>query len=358
MITTRICPPRFRSTSDVVYPVRITVTDGCVKRNKVYRYRVATITSPELSTAQLSAQNRIAGGHAADVGEPARLPAPARLPGGHRRYSEHDAEAVLEVLRLREQGLSLPAAIERARRQEQPSERSVFAGLRRRRPDLAATVTQKRLLVAISHAIEDEYLAHAGRGLVFGSFQRESSSTPPSRAGANWRAPPGSRSPSPTSPRSREPELAARPGAAAGPPPDGPRVDGDRRRAGRARVPGGWEHPSDGDLADHARRFEVIWSFEREIVRAASEVAAELLNDLAPEIAARVPDAIADGSGGDGLRFGSALAHRMVEYVADLVQGPSSRRRRPDSVAEPGPRSTPGRRGRPPGCRGRADSTR
>ena len=83
-----------------------------------------------------------------------------------------------------------------------------------------------------------------------------------------------------------------------------------------------WEHPGDGDLADHARRFEVIWSFEREIVRAASEVATELLNELAPEIAARVPDAIADGSGSDGVRFGSALAHRMVEYVAELVQGP------------------------------------
>ncbi len=55
------------------------------------------------------------------------FPAPARLPGGHRRYSEHDVEAVNEVLRLRGQGLSLPAAIERATRLDQPGEGSVFA---------------------------------------------------------------------------------------------------------------------------------------------------------------------------------------------------------------------------------------
>jgi DICT domain-containing protein len=280
------------------------------------------MTSPELSTAQLSTKTGLPAGTLRMWESRHGFPAPARLPGGHRRYSQRDVEAVLEVLRLREQGLSLPAAIERVRRQDQPSERSVFAGLRRRRPDLAASVTQKRLLVAMSHAIEDECLAHAGRGLVFGSFQRREF----------FQA---------AEPRWRELARTARLAVAVA---DFPGVAEPHLAAAQVPVqihhpmvrewtvivdaPGAhaclsaWEHPGDGHLPDDRRRFEVIWSFEREIVRAASEVAAELLSDLAPEIAARVPDAIADDSGSDGLRFGSALAHRMVEYVADLVQGP------------------------------------
>jgi DICT domain-containing protein len=281
------------------------------------------MTSPELSTAQLSARTGLPAGTLRMWESRHGFPSPARLPGGHRRYSQRDAEAVLEVLRLRGQGLSLPAAIDRARRQEQPSERSVFAGLRRRRPDLAATVSQKRLLVAMSHAIEDECLAHAGRGLVFGSFQRQEFFQ---AAEPRWRE------------LARTARLAvavadfseiAEPELAAAQVPVQIHHPMVREWTLIVDAPGAhacltaWEHPDNGGLPDHARQFEVIWSFEREIVRAASEVATELLNDLAPEIAARVPDAIADGSGGDGLRFGSALAHRMVEYVADLVQGPA-----------------------------------
>ena len=309
---------------------------------------MATITSAELSTAQLSARTGLPAGTLRMWETRHGFPSPSRLPGGHRRYSQRDAEAVLEVLRLRQQGLSLPAAIERTRRQEQPSERSVFAGLRRRRPDLAATVTPKRLVVAMSHAIEDEYLAHAGRGLVFGSFQRRK---------YFYAAEPRWRELARTArlavavadfPKIAEPELA---------PAQVPlQVHHPMVREWTLIVdaPGAhacltaWEHPGDGSLADHARRFEVIWSFEREIVRAASEVAAELLNDLAPEIAARVPDAIADDSGGDGLRFGSALAHRMVEYVGGLGQ---------ELEPAPSPDSDPSAEPDPGGESARADST-
>jgi DICT domain-containing protein len=257
------------------------------------------------------------------------FPSPARLPGGHRRYSQRDAEAVLEVLRLRQQGLSLPAAIERARRQERPSERSVFAGLRRRRPDLAAAVTPKRLLVALSRAIEDEYLAHAGGGLVFGSFQRREFYD---AAEPRWRE------------LARTAQLAvvlanfpeaAEPQLGAAQVPLQVRHPMTREWAVIVDAPGAhacltaWEHPDDGGLPDDARRFEAIWSFERDIVRAAAEVATELLNDLAPGIAARVPDSLSNAASSDGLQFGSALAHRMVNYVAEV-------RQRPEPSAEPG----------------------
>jgi DICT domain-containing protein len=276
------------------------------------------ISDPELSTAQLSERTGLPAGTLRMWESRHGFPSPARLPGGHRRYSQRDAEAVLEVLRLRQQGLSLPAAIDRARRQEQPSERSVFAGLRRRRPDLAASVTPKRQLVALSHAIEDEYLAHAGRGLVFGSFQKREYYV---SAEPRWRE------------LARTARLAvavadfeeiAEPELSAAEVPVQVRHPMVREWSVVLDAPGAhacltaWEHPGNGNLPDPERLFEVIWSFERDIVRAASEVVGELLSDLAPEIASRVPDAVSDSSGDDGLRFGSALAHRMVDYVAEL----------------------------------------
>ena len=53
-------------------------------------------------------------------------------------------------------------------------------------------------------------------------------------------------------------------------------------------------------------------------MRCASEVAAELLGEVAPRIATRVPSVLSDSSTSDAVRFGSALAHRIVAYVAAL----------------------------------------
>ena len=54
-----------------------------------------------------------------------------------------------------------------------PDAPSIFAGLRRRRPDLTPYPVPKRLLVPISHAIEDECSARGGGAVLIGSFQRE-----------------------------------------------------------------------------------------------------------------------------------------------------------------------------------------
>jgi MerR family transcriptional regulator, light-induced transcriptional regulator len=282
---------------------------------------MAVATSPELSTAQLSARTGLPAGTLRMWESRHGFPAPARLPGGHRRYSERDVDAVLEVLRLRGEGLSLTAAIERTRRQDQATERSVFAGLRRRRPDLAATLAPKRLLIALSHAIEDEYLAHAGRGFVFGAFQRRRFYR---AADSRWRE------------LARTADLAvavadfdamSEPSLAAAQVPLEVRHPMAREWTVIVDAPGAqaclaaWERP-EKDVPGPLRRFEVIWSFEPEIVRTASEVAAELLAELAPDIAARVPGALWDGSPADGVRFGSALAHRMVAYVGGIGQRP------------------------------------
>ena len=44
------------------------------------------------------------------------LPRPQRSAGGQRRYTEADCDLLAEVLRLRADGLSLPAAMARAAR--------------------------------------------------------------------------------------------------------------------------------------------------------------------------------------------------------------------------------------------------
>jgi DICT domain-containing protein len=99
------------------------------------------------------------------------FPDPQRMPGGHRRYAEDDVLAVQEVLRHRDSGLPLAAAVRRVR--EMATEpRSVYAELRRAHPALVPQALAKETLIALSHAIEDECCARAARPLLFGSFQR------------------------------------------------------------------------------------------------------------------------------------------------------------------------------------------
>src|ERR1700691_5341716 len=121
---------------------------------------MATIASAELAPAQLASRTGLPAGTLRMWESRHGFPAPARLPGGHRRYSEHDVESVLEVLALRGQGLSLAAAIDRVRRQGKPPVTALFAAIRERRPDVAPVTLSKRLVLALSHAIEDEYCAH------------------------------------------------------------------------------------------------------------------------------------------------------------------------------------------------------
>src|SRR5690348_15735973 len=101
------------------------------------------------------------------------FPRPTRLAGGHRRYSEQDVAAVLEVLRHRDAGLALEVAVRRLR-SEPVQSRSLYAELRRRHPDLVSQPLVKSSLLALSHAIEDECCARAERPVLFGGFQRDS----------------------------------------------------------------------------------------------------------------------------------------------------------------------------------------
>ena len=246
------------------------------------------------------------------------FPRPERGGGGHRRYRREDVAIVGEVLRQRSAGLSLPAAIERARGWSPEPDRSIFAALRRRCPDLVPRRVRKPVMRAMSHAVEDECLARASKAVLAASFQRPRFFRP---ARARWT------------------ELAAVADVAfvlA----DFPRTDA---RSSPARVAierdhpaarewsivclaedlcaclAGWEVPQPPDLPDEERWFEAVWSTDGEPAVVALAAAAALARGRAPALAERVEAGIAawDGPGAAQRRAGDALVARMLEHLSD-----------------------------------------
>jgi DICT domain-containing protein len=210
------------------------------------------------------------------------------------------------------------AAIERALGARREPETSVFAALRRRRPDLVPYLLPKRVLVALSHAIEDECCARAERPVLLASFQRPRFYR---HAEQRWRElartahaavvlaefderrdPPGGPVELPVEhshPSLREWALVC----------DAPDY---------AAFLAGWERPGQDGIADLDRRFETIWSVEPELVREAAHVAAGIATAVAPDLAPRLHERLADAPppSGDELRLVGALTNRMVAYVA------------------------------------------
>jgi DNA-binding transcriptional MerR regulator len=241
------------------------------------------------------------------------FPEPKRQSGGHRRYSEEDIEALLGILSARRAGMSLAAAIERAKAGGREESRTIFAALQRARPELQPLVANVPTMFAMSRAIEDEVLARAEPLALFASFQRRSRYAP---VRPRWR------------------ELARTATAAYvfadfeankenGKGPVEVAVGGDDPVArewsvvadgGRfAAVLAGWELPEDGG----PRRFECVWSVEPEIVRDASAIATEIARDAGVRV--RLPARLRGPAppSEPALRDLSRLAHRMVAYVGE-----------------------------------------
>ena len=245
------------------------------------------------------------------------FPAPGRLAGGHRRYGDRDVELVRAVVRARQEGLSLAAAIDRARAGDTPAPASIFAGLARRRPDLQPMTLSKPALLALSRAIEDEHLAGARAGVLVGSFQTARFYRQSER---RWR------------------ELARNAHVAVAladfkrlrRPTHGPVLVPVRRDHPLARewaivmhAPDGsaclaaWEIPAPVQPADADRRFEVLWSPEPEVAVDALAVAGELIAQSAPDVAGALDasrhHAVLPSSA--ELRAAVRQAHRMLAYV-------------------------------------------
>ena len=285
---------------------------------------MANGTNAGFTTAQLAERTGLSAGTLRMWENRHGFPTPTRLPGGHRRYSREDAELVAEVLRLRDGGLSLPAAIDRARQRQRPPAVSIFAGLRRRRPDIPPVILPKRVVLAMTRAIEDEYCARATDGVLIGSFQTEYFYRKNERRWDELR-------------RTAAVSVALADFDSPHPLDDGyVEVAVDRRHplarewsiviaAGNAQAClAGWEQPTQEKMPDSARRFEVLWSFDPSVVSETLEVAMEIIRPLdadaadAVEAAATAP-AMPPAS---ALDYGGALAQRMIGYLGRLVQVP------------------------------------
>lgn len=250
------------------------------------------------------------------------FPSPHRLPSGHRRYSDRDVELIRQVVQDRASGLELKAAIEKAKMAfaaaESSDDGSIFAGLRRRRPELTPYLLPKRTLLAVSHAIEDECGAGAEQAMLFASFQRERFYR---GAEARWRDLAG---PARFAVVLADfPELREPPGAPVEVPID--RLDPIGREwsvicdaPSFTACLSGWERPGQEDVVDSERDFEMFWSVDPVLVREASTVACSIVERSAPSVGKRVRPVVEEAVHGEGGQRATltSLTNRMVAYVS------------------------------------------
>lgn len=259
------------------------------------------------------------------------FPEPARLPSGHRRYSDRDVELIRQVVRDRQDGLELRAAIDKAKLAPSVTpadEDSLFAGLRRRRPELESYLLPKRTLVALSHAIEDECGSRAERGALFASFQRERFYR---GAQARWRDLAG---PARIAVVLADFERVQDP---AGAPIEVPIDRSDpvgREWSVICDAPSlticlsGWERPGQDEVDDLDREFEMFWSVDPALVREGCEVTCSIVERSAPAVARRVRSVLEGPVHGEGGHLGvlTSLTNRMVAYVSRAATPPPTPR--------------------------------
>ncbi len=250
------------------------------------------------------------------------FPLPRRLDGGHRRFPAAEVDRLEQVVRDRGAGLSLEAAIARAR-QGGVADTSVFAGLRRHHPELAVLSLSRRAMLAISRAIEDECRAAADRPVLLACFQHEPAFR---RVEDRWRA--LARGAAAAVVFADFAATVTAVGAGVGgislvalAPPD-PLVQewtvvchgpaSAACLAGRERLDG---------VAGARPRFEAVWSAEPTVVARAARLAVDLARDTAPELAASLDQVLATmaidgpGSAQAAVRRTTSLANRMVALL-------------------------------------------
>jgi DICT domain-containing protein len=246
------------------------------------------------------------------------FPSAVRLSSGRRTYTEADVAAVSQVRRWRDQGLSLSAAIARVRAEPSSQPGSVFAALRRRRADLQPMLLRKPAMVALSRAIEDEYSSHGQPGVLIGSFQRERFYRQSTR---RWRE----------LARTSKAAVALADFAGLRTPDAGPTEVPvprenplSREWTLLVRAPdleaclAGWERATPTPVPDGARTFEVVWSFDPEVVQTALEALVDLVGTVTGHSAVAIPERLLDppGPSPPELRSAGWLAQRTIGYLA------------------------------------------
>jgi MerR family transcriptional regulator, light-induced transcriptional regulator len=243
------------------------------------------------------------------------FPSPTRLPGGHRRYTEADVAAVLDVLRHRRAGLALEVAVRQVTAATTESG-SLYAEVRRRHSDLPSQLVSQPAMMALSRAIEDECCAQATRPVLLASFQRRrfyrASYTRWTELARTARAAvvfADFADPRPVAP-AMPVEVAV--------PYDAPLnrewsvvCDAPDRPACLV----GWERP--GEDKDSDRRFEAFWSVDPQVVRDTARIAAGLADGYRPGWRDGDDGWFGDvpAAASDDLRRASALMNRVVGYL-------------------------------------------
>lgn len=250
------------------------------------------------------------------------FPNPERAPSGYRVYRQEDVDVLRRAVTFRARGLSVPAALERARTLGDTDRPSIYAAVVSGESPAAPRVLRKQTLVAISRAIEDETMARGAGPVIFGAFQRE----------RNYRAVQHryrrmaetadaavvfADFPEPRSPDGEPAEVPIAPDAALG-----------NEWAVVVDAPGyaacllAWERPrspEEAALPDGHRRFESLWTMDPSVVRRAALVGCGLTRAALPELAERIEGTLTDRplaieTPAPAL---TALTNRLVAYLEE-----------------------------------------
>ena len=250
------------------------------------------------------------------------FPIPERTHSGYRRYTDDDVETLRRVLAYREGGLSVPAALERARASAGPTDRpSIYGAIAATGVPVTPQLLRKRTLIAISKAIEDETIARAAGPVVVGAFQSEE----------NYRH---------VEHRYKRLAKVADAAIVFADFPEVRDVDGDvvevpismedsvgNEWAVVVDAPGyaacllAWEHPpsaeESGGRPDGERRFESVWTMDPQVVRRAALAGGMLAGRADPALGARIEGLLRErplavDTPAPGL---TALCNRMIGYL-------------------------------------------
>lgn len=226
------------------------------------------------------------------------VPVPQRTESGYRRYSHADVELLRRAQAYRHRGLSVHAALERARETGGESDHpSIYAAVAATDHGARPQVLRKSTLIALSRAIEHETLAHAACPLLFAAFQHERfyrSVEPRYRRIARHSdaACVFADFPAVRHPEGGPVEL-----------PIGPQDALGNEWCVVVDAPGyaacllAWEQPGitePGGPHDVDRRFEAIWTVDPRATRRAAEVAARLAGRADPAYGERLAELLAD----------------------------------------------------------------
>ena len=249
------------------------------------------------------------------------FPEPSRTDAGYRLYTEDDVETLRRVMAYRHRGLSVPAAIERARETGGAADHpSIYAAVAASDYGARPQVLRKSTLVALSRAIEHETLAQAASPVLFGAFQHEafyrevepryrriSQFSDAAVAFADFdaiRYPEGGPIEVPIAPEHKlGNEWAVI-------------VDAP----GYAACLLAWEMPGStqpGDPGDLSRRFEAVWTLDPRATRKAARVAARLVGRQDAELGQHLEDLLDDRplARDEPAPTLTALTNRMVAYM-------------------------------------------